>query len=241
MAGDTHITDILGLGKATEKAIDVAAKLLEKLLAPSFDAGGDALAYPIKEWQRRRVERAHAVLVSSAQMLADAGLSATPVPGRILMPILECASVEEDPDLHRRWATLLASSAADVESVIPSHVEAMKLLTPQHATVLDYMYKTFIESQKDSLPPWPQHQIVYGVSEILKFDSMSTFYIVVADLVRLNLLFHHPNARRVHKRGKDLYIEADAPLYTDGLSITYLGLSFMHACTEPVGKKQNWL
>src|SRR5581483_8633125 len=66
-----------------------------------------------------------------------AGKAPQPVPGRLLLPILEKGSLEEDGDLQQRWAALLANSAAQPENVLPAFVSILAELSPVEAALLE--------------------------------------------------------------------------------------------------------
>ena len=99
---------IAGLKYAGKPTVDVIGRLVERLLGPIADTGGDAL----DEWVRRRHKRAEAVLTDSAEMLRTAQLEPQPVPGRILFPLMQYASLEEDDDLRAKWTALLANASS---------------------------------------------------------------------------------------------------------------------------------
>ena len=126
------ITDILGLGKVGATAIEVTAKFLERIFGPPADALGGAISDPIERWRKKRNDRAIETLTEAAELLSSANREPRAVPGRILFPILEHSSLEDDDDLRHRWARLL-SRAADPEhgrEILPSFPSILAELTP---------------------------------------------------------------------------------------------------------------
>src|SRR5436853_5214114 len=103
MPNPSGVTDILGLGRAGEKGLEIAGKFLERIFGPAADALGDAMASPIQDWHRRRVQRAGQIVRDAAEIVAGLGHEPHPVPGRVLWPILEKGSLEETPELQQRW------------------------------------------------------------------------------------------------------------------------------------------
>src|SRR5689334_21169480 len=92
---------ILGLAIAIKPVGDVAADFLKRVLGPSADAGGQVLAHPIQQYQAARVKRAQEMLATASDILESRGHAAQHVPGRILFPILEKASLEEDEAMQK--------------------------------------------------------------------------------------------------------------------------------------------
>src|SRR5262249_35716211 len=115
----------------------LARDLLGRMLGPSFDAMGNVLADPIKNFHRQRVERAEFVVIEAASKAIEEGGALHPVPGRILWPILEKSSLEEDDSLRRKWIGLLANATRNPESSSPAFAAVLAELGPLEARILD--------------------------------------------------------------------------------------------------------
>jgi hypothetical protein len=76
-------------------------------------------------------------------MLNQAGIEPKSVPLRVLVPLLEGASLEDDDDLSTKWAALLANAATPEYNVnlIPSFSNILSQLSPRDAKVLDLLSK----------------------------------------------------------------------------------------------------
>lgn len=85
------------------------------------------------------------------RLLRDAGLQANAVPLRLLLPIVENSSVEDNDSLQELWAGLLATSSQQADAVSPSFVETLKQLTPDEATHLKRVCEALKESRKNRL------------------------------------------------------------------------------------------
>jgi hypothetical protein len=131
---------LVGLREAGRPSAELVADFLKRVLAPSADALGEALAHPIVEWQKRRVMRATAVVERAARLVSEAGAEPHAVPGRVLLPLLERSSLEEDKELQARWAALLANAAIRPESVPPAFVTLLSELSPVDARILNRLY-----------------------------------------------------------------------------------------------------
>ena len=82
-----------------------------------------------------RVKNAIKTAEKTKRILKDAGLNPGPVPTRLLLPILDACSVEDNNDLQERWAALLASASQEAD-LSPSFIETLKQLTPEEANIL---------------------------------------------------------------------------------------------------------
>jgi hypothetical protein len=132
-------------GKAGESAIEVGQKgaegFLAKVIGPSAEAIGELFALRLKE-------RLHGNLINVAlrasKKLQNAGVDPRQVPLKIIHPLLEAASLEEDDDIRERWANLLANAADSgnkSRTVQPSFVAILKELTPREVKFLDALYE----------------------------------------------------------------------------------------------------
>jgi Abortive infection alpha len=77
-------------------------------------------------------------LKKAEQMAKDAGFTPKAVPIKLLFPLLEGASLEENEDLHTMWAALLANAASPTkaEQVRPGFVAILKQMAPDEAALL---------------------------------------------------------------------------------------------------------
>jgi hypothetical protein len=127
------ITQIMvGLPAAggTFMAANVLRDFLKRVLGPLGDELGTAIANPLREWNEARLQRGFDTMNEAALALDAAGKTATKVPGRVLFPLLQSASLEEDADLRRMWAILLANAADSARAD----------LTPTEALALQAVY-----------------------------------------------------------------------------------------------------
>ncbi|MEO5926269.1 MAG: Abi-alpha family protein [Bryobacteraceae bacterium] len=75
-------------------------------------------------------------------MAQAAGFTPKAVPPKILFPLLEGASLEEDEGLHDMWAALLTNAASPdgAEKVRPSFTEVLRQMAPDEAVLLKWLH-----------------------------------------------------------------------------------------------------
>jgi hypothetical protein len=207
----TAIT-IVGLGAtAGKEAVSVVGHFVKEIFGPTSRAVGMGIAAPVRAWAERRVERAKQLVIDAAILADKKGITPHAVPGRVLLPILEYASVEEDNEMQRRWAALLASSATE-SSIPPSFPRLLSDLGPLEVYILSSTYKT---------PP--QGPLTYvQIEDILSKDTpLVSLQIAIATLIRLGLI-------ALNGGGDDSWEE----LSVRTIILTGLGKEFTKAC-EP--------
>jgi hypothetical protein len=137
--------------EALKQAIEPVSDLIKRIAGPAADEIGEYLGAVFRPYTvMRKVE----AMLKTQRMLKERGISPQSVPPRLLLPILEGASIEDDEDLHTRWAALLANASASPGSVHPSYIEILRQLDPQDAAFLDKLYDHFKETGRSVVRPW---------------------------------------------------------------------------------------
>jgi hypothetical protein len=129
-----------------EAVVAPVKDVISRLFGPFADQLGGLMADPIRVWRYQRSLK----LFEKVARLSARGIELKAVPLKTILPILEYASVEEDEDLHDRWANLLANSAIDSNRIRPFFPDALRQLGPTEARLLDYMRDVSIELSKMS-------------------------------------------------------------------------------------------
>jgi hypothetical protein len=93
-----------------------------------------------RNWSARNERQAVRVLRTVAQaqdMTFDLPLN--PPPDKLLVQILAYAGLEDEPELQRKYAALLANSAVNPDAVHPSFPQTLSQLTAPDVRVLDWL------------------------------------------------------------------------------------------------------
>ncbi len=127
------------LGAAAGASIPFTA-LARKMLGPAADEVAEMLRDSIRVY---RYQRQLKLLHKAETMTKVAGYTPETVSLKLLFPLLEGASLEENEVLHTMWAALLAhaSHPGSVSLVLPSFTEVLRVLTVDEARLLDATYK----------------------------------------------------------------------------------------------------
>src|SRR6266478_1121890 len=101
-----HAPEIAKAATAVAAAIPFTA-IVKRMLGPAADEVAEQLQTEIRVYRYGRTLK---LLEKAERMAQDAGYTPTAVPIKLLFPILEGASFEENEDLHTMWAALLANT-----------------------------------------------------------------------------------------------------------------------------------
>ena len=208
--------------------------IVKRMLGPAADEVAEMLRDQVRVY---RYGRQLKLLEKAERMAQDAGFTPQAVPPKILFPLLEGASFEDDEDLHTMWAALLANAASpnDPSRVRPGFVATLRQLSPDEAAVLSLIFDYVSEAKTPRQSPLgvtvPVSTLLelcssLGLGEVkrrpggslesLESDTLGT---CMDSLVAAQLI-----ARRY-----------DSPIITT-YALTYRGYDFVTACRPPKPK-----
>ena len=159
-----------------------------KLLEPFKEFLGKVIGYPLEEVggiigdsiRYLRTKNLINLFKKAKTLLEINKINPQKINLKILSPLLEGASLEEDENLSEKWAALLINAADSVtaKDVKPAFIEILKTLTRIEAKILDDLY---IYTQEHRGPVKMEYLIN-------KFGLVKDDYeIIIENLIRLNL------------------------------------------------------
>src|SRR5437870_3179575 len=125
------------LTEIAKQGLEPIGDIVKRIAGPLADEIGESLAVLARPY---RIMLSVKMFQKTQRMLKEAGIVPQTVPPRLFLPIMEGASIQDDEDLHSRWAALLANAAVSPTLVHPSFIEILKQLTPEDAQLLDRLY-----------------------------------------------------------------------------------------------------
>jgi hypothetical protein len=222
-------------------AFDKLVDLIHKLAGPMADEIGLMMGDKIKVY---RVRNWVETVKKTQRILSDADLPPSAVPPRLLLPILESASVESDESLQELWAGLLATASQKADSLSPSFVETLKQLTPAQAKDLNRLF--------DFAKTRPNFTLMQSNSLLLStsgsVDRLTTEAFERLGLIHREYDLQEPRAisnwfrRGIRNPPQNAAFfgsvnKDELPELTYEFAFTEYGVQFMNACRGPM--KQN--
>ncbi|MFL5961024.1 MAG: Abi-alpha family protein [Gaiellaceae bacterium] len=244
------------LVKATAEGVTEGAvrAALEPFVAPIAETG--QIVTDLIRFQRWKLQ--HWILGKATEFLEARGLEPKQVSLKVLVPLLEAASLEDegDQEMHIRWAALLANAAAGDGGVpvSPAFPKILGEITPTEAAILDLLADAngrllLYDLQVDLYP--------HSKSEDGVVEEVAEFIVHVENLERLGLVeVARPNRdvqtlrRQINQERRVAQQRARAAgdrsslnfstLGSGGIALpivdlTKWGKAFIAACTPPTG------
>ena len=132
-----HVPDIATVAGPIAAAIPFTA-IVKRMLGPAADEVAEMWRDQVRLY---RYERQLKCVQKAERMAQEAGFVPHVVPPKILFPLLEGASWEENEDLHTMWAALLASAATPGnDEVRPGFIAILKQMAPDEAGLLNWLH-----------------------------------------------------------------------------------------------------
>jgi hypothetical protein len=129
--------------------------LIEKLAGPLAQEVGETFGDAARVF---RFKRAVKLPQKVKKFATEAGFEPSAVRPKLLLPLLDHASVEDDEDLHDRWAALLANSAnlGGGLTIHASFPEILAQLSSKDVALLDLMQRHVEDNLAKHYPQYPQ-------------------------------------------------------------------------------------
>ncbi|WP_297097822.1 Abi-alpha family protein [uncultured Draconibacterium sp.] len=125
--------------ESTQKTIEVVTPFLEKIVNPPFNELGLLFQDRVRLW---RFNNQLKIVAKAQKMVEEHNITIQPVSLKILAPLLDMGSLEEEPKLQDMWAKLLVSytdASLHLKSTIFPHI--LSQLSCREAEVLIYNFQ----------------------------------------------------------------------------------------------------
>lgn len=197
------------------------AEIVKRIVLPSADALGERL--------KHRVERC---FEKTGNMVQDAGFAPQSVSDKLIVEVLQGASLEENEDLHTMWAALLANAASPdgAAKVRPGFVAILRRMAPDEATLLKAVADV-TGGHNATLPP------IKAPTKALLDRAVAAHYAL--QMVRIREIFGRDGEDETSNESRwqtCVGILESAGLIDvagDNITLSALGGAFLEACHPP--------
>lgn len=215
--------EISGEDKAIKAGIkgdqDAVAKFFSGIVPDFIKDGVGILSDQVKLWRWSNQIN----IIKKAQVKIEAsGLNKKQIPLKVLVPIIQNSSLEQDENMQDKWANMLTNAATGSIEISPNYAAILNELSPIEVVILDKIYQE-VNKEAD-----------YQKRKALQFDATKLksmlntteekMDLIVENLFRLNVL-QSPAGQGV-MLGNFLF----ALRTTKVFEFTTLGYEFVRAC-----------
>lgn len=165
--------------KIIEESIDVAKGFLQKLINPPIEELGLLVSDNIRLWRFKNQIR---ILEKSKKIVEKKNINIQQIPLKILVPLLDGASLEEDDDLRDNWSALIANSANNDKDICnPIFSDILKQLSSNEARCINKMMEEKSYSDFGFYELWKEFELnwtnVYNLKRLGLIETEKDIYI----------------------------------------------------------------
>lgn len=226
-----HLPEAISVAKVAAASIPFTG-IVKRMLGPAADEVAEMWRDQVRVY---RYERQVKLLEKVERMAHEAGFTPQAVPPKVLFPLLEGASFEEDESLHDMWAALLANAASPehTEAVRPGFIAILKQMAPDEAALLLWLNDQ--QTKNDSTIVGTTRFRLLKAQSALNFAGESTNLLSSRMVACLDGLEAEQLIRRSYVG--DLREQERGPKPLNFVFVTTeRGLAFIEACQPPKPK-----
>jgi Abortive infection alpha len=136
-----HSLPVLAHSAAAVGAMVPFTAVVKRMLGPTADELAEMWRDKVRLY---RYERQMKCVQKAERLAQDAGFTPQAVPAKILFPLLEGVSMENDDNLHNMWSALLANAASPENGgkVRPGFIATLRQMAPDEAALLAWMQQS---------------------------------------------------------------------------------------------------
>lgn len=237
-----------------KRVVDGAELFLKKLLGPAITETGQLIGDEIKF---RRFKNQVTVFTKAKEFLESKSIDPKKIDLKLLVPLIEYSSLEEDEKVQTTWANVIANIASyETEQLFNLKcIEILKEITPNEILFLEHLYQFFKKKEVETLEKWksnerlkdrtsvsPDYAIIYpnNIGKDLNFkvelvdlyvDRLISFGVIKYEQPELNESTKEVNVSDTFV-GRNQFIEVKSyELETsERIHFTNFGLYFVNLC-----------
>jgi hypothetical protein len=120
-------------------AVDAVKHFLQTVITPPLEQVGGLLADEVKLWRFNNQIR---IVRKAEERLRSKGMKTKKVSLKVMAPLLDECSLEDDEDLQNKWAALLANTVAE-NSTIKTNIftSILKEMTSEDAEIFESIFE----------------------------------------------------------------------------------------------------
>lgn len=201
-----------------EASKDEIAAFFDGVIPEFVKDGGGILSDTVKFW---RFKNAVNIVIKSKTLITDSGLTKKEVPLKVLLPLLENATLEEEEQMQNKWSNLLANAITGAKNINPNYAEILKELAPLEVALLDKIFDEIKEKSYED-----RKNIQFSKNKICEIFDLSSEQadLIIENLYRLNL-FQAPAGHGIAVGEYKFALRT-----TEIFEFTTLGFKFVEAC-----------
>lgn len=252
----TGLESIAAGGVITKELIEKSDGLFKSLFGKAFTETGEMIADQVKF---RRFKNQLKIFKDAEAYLAKNEFDPQKINLKVVAPMIEFSSYEEDANLQKLWSNLIANILTKPFPVVlqQNALEVLNKISNDEVKVLNYIYENLLTTREErfrKISAQPSFQKRITKPEDLRIDTFSfkireiaerlhmvenEIEIIISNLAALGTLKYETtvevsSAEKSSEDPEDTSVDIDLDVYDyDRIRLTRLGYAFVEICKEP--------
>jgi len=171
--------------KPLEIAANAAKEFLQKVITPPLEEIGLLFADKVKYW---RLKNQINILIKAEDYLKQKGIKTRKVNIKVMAPMLEEISMEEEDSMQTRWAALMANTVSEgstINTTLYSHI--LGQMTRSDAELFDIIaYACTTVRKNEQISVTVKEYTTIHADQLMHINRDA--YVVIDNLLRLRLI-----------------------------------------------------
>ena len=206
--------------------------IVKRMLGPAADELAEMWRDQVRLY---RYQRQLKCVEKAERMAQEAGFTPQAVPPKILFPLLEGASFEENEDLHTMWAALLTNAASpeNAGKTKPGFIATLKQMDVDEAAMLNWMFQQRIGRHAGPFSAPFDYANLMDAYASLGFVLDRASKKIGIDGIAFETCLQNLESEKLIEPLQGVI----SPGRITPRALTFRGLSFMFACRPPKAKE----
>lgn len=143
----SQLTDLVSELNLPKQILDKSESLLKTLFGASFDEVGGMLSDQVR---LRRFKAQISIWEKAQKILLEKNINPKSVSLKVLAPLVELSSYEEDVSLQEKWAKLTVNIIDNDKDILfqQNCISTLNKLSKDDVNILETLYSSFLERRK---------------------------------------------------------------------------------------------
>jgi hypothetical protein len=236
-----------------KQLLDKGEQAIKAVLGASINEVSETFA---DNFRLRRFKNQIKILTKAKNHISELGFNPNQIDLKILAPLVNFSSLEENIDLQERWAKLITNIVRieGRELLKQNSIEIISKISNEEAQLIDFIYDLFIKKRKEryerfkdnksrffkdkELEDYPLKWFSFSLKEISETKDMELYELelMISNLATLGVVkweteVEVSNAEKSDTDPYDTALNIDLDVYdSENIQLTHLGLEFVKIC-----------
>lgn len=255
-----ELSDIAKELNLPKQILEKGEQAIKAVLGPSIKEISETFA---DNFRLRRFKNQTKILIKANEHIKKLGFDPKKIDLKVLAPLVQLSSLEENQDLQQRWAKLITNIVrVDGQTLLKQNsIEIISKISNEEAQLIDFLHKLSFEKRdqrfkhynqlsieiddvkKMKIERFPLKSISFSLREISerKIIKSTELELMISNLNTLGVTkwkteVNVLTAEKLYPDPDDSELEIDLDVYDDDkIMLTSLGLEFIKMCTLEEG------